>query len=99
MKPIHTNKVETITLPFEEGETYTTKMATGEKFTVDRIEYRKTNDGDTDEPRMLFGRYEKSPYLLNCGISPERLIPRKKETGKTLIVSQCPHCKEEITLD
>jgi len=93
MKLICNTKPETVDLPFEVGETYFTKIIADDKFTVDRID----KDEKTGLVRMLHGRYEKSPHLLNCGLPPERLIARKQETGKVLTICLCPHCKGEIT--
>ena len=69
----------TIDLPFEEGKTYTTKFATGEKFTISKIIYRKKSKEDhPDVIYQFLGIYERSPNLGNCPMQPERLIPHKE---------------------
>jgi len=46
--------------------------------------------------RVLIGRYDKSPDLPNCPISPDRLITKVVETGHILNECFCPYCNEEI---
>lgn len=81
-----------IELPFEVGQTYLTKMATGEFFTVERIVENKAGFITT-----IYGFYTKHPHLRNCPISPNRLIAKTETTGEIIEQCFCPHCKEEIT--
>lgn len=92
MKLIRRNKREVIDLPFMVGETYTTKMATGWEFTIERIEV----DPKTNQQRLLWGWYTDNPTLINCPISPDRLIPKTQETGKVLDLCICPHCSKDV---
>lgn len=80
MKKTITNKIE---LELQEGKTYKTKLATGEKFTIHKIE--KNIKGII---MRVLGVYENSPHLLNCPLDPERLI---KET--TFIEEKIEACK------
>lgn len=92
MELIRKSKKELIELPFEVGQSYVTKMATGESFTIDRIEL----DAKSGRVRNIIGRYDKSPDLRNCPISPDRLIARVQETGNILNQCFCPHCNEQV---
>lgn len=92
MKLIRRKLSEKIDLPFEEGQTYLTKMATGEFFTIERI-----SKSQLGEPITIYGTYSKHPDLHNCPISPHRLIPKTETTGEIIEECFCPHCKEEIT--
>lgn len=56
---------------FVVGETYQTKMATAERFTIHKIDIMM------GQVTKFWGVYEKNPDLLNCPISPERLILNK----------------------
>jgi hypothetical protein len=92
MKLIRKKFPEKIELPFEVGETYLTKMATGESFTIERISKTKLGEIIT-----IYGTYSKHPDLHNCPISPNRLIPKIETTGNMVEECFCPHCKEQIT--
>ena len=81
-----------VDLPFEVGKTYTTKMQTGEKFTVHKIDTNKS----TGNISLLWGVYENSPHLLNCPIYPERLIPYQEKVQAE--VEHCQSCGREIKL-
>lgn len=65
--------------PFEEGKIYQTKFATGERFTVHKIDVNHSG-----KQIKCWGEYENNPGLLNCPLDPERLIPEteiiEKET-------------------
>lgn len=52
-----------------QGNTYKTKLATGESFTVHKVD---TNH--KGEVIRFWGVYSGSPLLTNCPISPDRLI-------------------------
>ncbi len=54
------------------GGTYKTKMATGEHFTIHKI------DIIAGQITKFWGVYENSPNLTNCPIDPERLILDKE---------------------
>ncbi len=77
-------------LPFELNEWYTTKLATGERFLITNI---KTNK----ECKVigLVGLYESCMGLIDCPISPDRLIPRKIFTGNEIDVEVCNSCHKE----
>ena len=77
-------------LPFEVGVTYTTKFATGEKFTVTRVRKNRY-----DEVEAVFGIYEKSPHLGECPLNMDRLIPDVEKIGERKVII-CPNCKHEI---
>lgn len=88
MKKLHRQEID---IPFEVGETYTTKFATGEKFSITRL--IKNKDG---EVIMAYGIYEKHSHLGECPLSIDRLIQRKEFTGVEFHVTQCPKCKHEF---
>lgn len=92
MKKIHQQEID---LPFEIGQTYITKMQTGEKFTVTQIIMKKEK-GKTDEIYQLMGIYERYPHLGECPLAVDRLIPRKEFTGVEFEISVCPKCKHEF---
>lgn len=75
-----------VALPIESGKTYTTKMATKEKFTVTKVAVDKKG-----VQTIAWGLYEKSPHLGDCPLPVERLIPETVE-GETVEV--CEHCGE-----
>jgi hypothetical protein len=91
MKITRKKSPEKIDLPFEVGQTYLTKMATGEFFTIERISKSKLG-----EPITIYGFYTKHPHLRNCPISPNRLIAKTETTGEMVEECFCPHCKEQI---
>ena len=67
---------QVITLPFEIGETYKTRFATGEKFKVTGISYRNgAVSGFT-------GVYEKCPGVGECPIGHDRLVPKTVEIAE-----------------
>lgn len=70
-------------LPFEEGKTYSTKMGTGEKFTIHKIIMVR------DQIIRLDGVYENSPHLKNCPLPPDRLIPDRVEDGTVEVCDKC----------
>jgi len=76
---------EEIEMPFEIGQTYVTKMQTGEKFTITKIGKSK-----------VYGIYENHPDIGECPLNAERLIPRKQFTGVEYEVCVCPKCKHEF---
>jgi hypothetical protein len=76
-------------LPFEVGVTYSTKFATGEKFTITKVKKNKY-----DEVEAVWGIYEKSPHLGECPINMDRLIPDFKVMGEERVFV-CPNCKHE----
>lgn len=67
-----------VELPLEAGKTYKTKFATGERFTVTRIE-RKT----------AYGIYENHKHLGECPLSVDRII-HEREYGQKICV--CGNC-------
>lgn len=79
---------EEIDLPFVEGQIYTTRFATGEKFTVTKI---TTKDGIQTQ---VFGIYYNSPNLGACRLEITRLIPLTQLTGREFEYHVCPHCKK-----
>jgi hypothetical protein len=93
MKLIRKKFPEKIDLPFEVGQTYLTKMATGEFFTIESISKSKLSEAMT-----IYGFYSRHPDLHNCPISPNRLIPKSETTGEMVEECFCPHCKEEIII-
>jgi hypothetical protein len=78
---------ETVDLPFEVGVTYNTKLSTGERFTITRIEKDK-----------VWGIYEDHADIGECPWRIERLVLHKKPTGIEYEVMVCPDCKKEIKL-
>jgi len=82
-------------LSFEEGKTYTTKFATGEKFLLKKVIWGKIKvKGETIDTIIRFeGIYEKSPSLGICPLGGDRLIADKKYEGEIEI---CHKCKEPI---
>ena len=75
-------------LDFIEGNTYKTKMSTGESFKVIEIVYNLKN-----KLINLKGIYLNSPHLGLCPMSPERLMTEKEEIG---IIEICDKCGERI---
>ena len=90
MKLIRNKKKVLITLPFEVGQTYITKMQTADRFTIERIEYRV----NSQVINLVYGRYNDS--LTLCPLPTERLIPMTQDTGEVVEECLCPHCKKEI---
>lgn len=79
---------------FQVGETYATKLATQESFTIERIELNVKKD----KIIRFWGVYPSRPHLLNCPISPERLIsPIVKTTIKVAEIQK--HFKDVFTHD
>lgn len=72
-------------IPFEEGKTYKTKFATGEYFMINSIKHAKV----TQQAIEIKGIYLNNTYLGDCTISPERLIPERKEIGEHRVCSKC----------
>jgi len=92
MKKLHRQEID---IPFEVGQTYTTKFATGERFTITKIIMctDKKKHGDISH---FLGIYEKAPHLGECPLGADRLIQRKEFTGVEFEVTQCPKCKHEF---
>lgn len=94
MKKLHKQEKE---LPFEIGQTYQTKMQTGDKFTITQI-IMKTEKGKTHEIHQFKGIYDRYPHLGECPIAEDRLIARRVFTGVEFEVCVCPKCKKEFKL-
>jgi hypothetical protein len=80
-----------IELPFEEGKTYKTKFATGERFLVKKIIWGKIKvEGKTVDKIFTFeGIYEKHPHLGVCPLSADRLCPDTIEGEEYDICHKC----------
>lgn len=76
-------------VPFEEGKTYKTKFATGERFTITSIIWNK------EQIVRFEGIYEKNPKLGICPLNADRLTPELDET-KGSEVYVCGKCGEVI---
>jgi hypothetical protein len=88
MKKLHRQQIP---IPFEEGQTYQTKFATGENFTITRLVKNKY-----DEVIAIWGIYERCPHLGVCPIGIDRLIQPMQFTGLEFEVTVCPKCKHEF---
>jgi hypothetical protein len=82
-------------LPFEEGKTYTTKFATGEKFLLKKVIWgkRKIKGEIVDVILNFEGIYEKHPELGVCPLGGDRLIADKKYECD---IDVCHKCGEPI---
>jgi len=79
-------------LPFEEGKTYITKFATGDKFKVVEIIIGKT--GISKGKIIGFnGIYETAQHLGLCPLSADRLYPETIPDGT---VDICKECREPL---
>lgn len=88
MKKLHRQQIP---IPFEEGQTYTTKFANGERFTITKLVKNKYN-----EVTGIWGTYERCPHLGVCPIGIDRLIQPMQFTGIEFDVTMCPKCKHEF---
>jgi hypothetical protein len=88
MKKLHRQQIP---IPFELGQTYNTKFATGDTFTITRMDKNKYN-----EVISVWGIYERRPHLGECPISVDRLIQQMEFTGIEFEITVCPHCKHEF---
>lgn len=77
-------------LPFEEGKTYQTKFATGEKFLLKKIIWTK---GKKPKIYGFEGIYENSSHLGICPLGENRLIVDKVEIEDFEV---CDKCKQKI---
>lgn len=82
-------------LPFEEGKTYTTKFATGEKFLLTKVILIKNKiKGELVERISHFeGIYDKHKDLEICHLGGDRLIADTKYEEDVIV---CHKCKEPI---
>lgn len=88
MKLIRNKKKLLIELPFEVGQTYVTKMATADRFTIEKIERRG------ERIYKVYGRYNDKETV--CPLDSERLIPKTQDTGNEVEIYCCPHCNKKI---
>jgi hypothetical protein len=88
MKKLHRQQIP---IPFEVGQSYKTKFATGDTFTITRLDKNKY-----DEVLAIWGIYDRSPHLGECPIGVDRLIQPMEFTGVEFEVTVCPHCKHEF---
>lgn len=82
-----------VDIPFEVGETYTTKFQTKEKFTISELVY--IHDKISKQPKLdgFKGFYESNPKVI-CPLVLERLIPRTKIVK--IEVEYCENCGKKI---
>lgn len=80
-------------LELEEGKTYTTKMASGETFTITSL--KRNPDGRIIS---MNGIYNACPHLGECPISPERLIPEYHEVEEPNFVIDMLEARLQITI-
>jgi len=88
MKKLHQQHIP---IPFEVGKTYKTKFATGEWFTITKLDKNKN-----DDVIGVWGIYGKHHELGVCPIGIDRLIQPMEFTGVEFEVTVCPNCKHEF---
>lgn len=67
--------------PFQVNETYQTKWATGEKFTIKEIKLKFDKDLKKEVPYYFLGIIEGKEYLGNCPLNVDRLIQKTYGTN------------------
>jgi hypothetical protein len=77
-------------LPIEEGKTYTTRFATGDKFLVKKVIMLK------DKPVRFEGIYLGSEHIGICPLAIDRLIPEKIQIDDIYV---CDSCSKPVDLD
>ncbi len=80
-------------LPFVEGKTYMTKFQTKEMFTVKKV------ITDKNRKQRVYGIYEKSPHLGECGLDTDRLIADKTFLLEMEVCDGCGRPINQNTID
>lgn len=86
-------------LLFVVGETYETKFATKERFTLTRDAYVRKDGIIIWTNKTVWGVYERSPHLGECPLNLDRIVPHTKTIQIELDFcdtcgNACEVCKE-----